>query len=273
MAADATTIQQGIKPDPGLQTYYRDGATWETAIARRNAFSRAIAWTVTLIMTVIAIGAVAALVMVLPLKSYEPYMIVVDRSSGFVEVKRPLAQDPLNPDEAITMFNVVRYVRTRETYDPRALKDNFDLAQLLSTGDAQRELTEIYSPGNPNNLVRLYGANTLVSVTIKSVTFPNTRTALVRFSTDERRSTGITTRHWQSLVRFRYTSAPARNEVRFENPLGFQVLEYRRDQETVPAIAPVAAPVSAPAFSPGFAPAPAPNPAPAPAQSTGATPQ
>lgn len=279
MAADATTLQQGIKPDPGLQTYYRDGATWETAIARRNAFSRAIAWTVTLIMTVIAIGAVAALVMALPLKSYEPYMIVVDRSSGFVEVKRPLAQDPLNPDEAITMFNVVRYVRTRETYDPRALKDNFDLAQLLSTGDAQRELTEIYSPGNPNNLVRLYGANTLVSVTIKSVAFPNTRTALVRFSTDERRSTGITTRHWQSLVRFRYTSAPARNEVRFENPLGFQVLEYRRDQETMPAIAPIAAPVSAPAFSPGFTPAPAPapnpatNPAPAPAQSTGVTQQ
>ncbi|MGL4443293.1 MAG: virB8 family protein [Alsobacter sp.] len=224
--------------DAGLNTYYRDGATWETAIARRNAFSRAIAWTIALIMTVIAIGSITALVMALPLKSYEPYMIVVDRSTGFVEVKRPIAPDPLNPDEAITIFNVVRYVRSRETYDPRALKDNFDLAQLLSTGDAQRELTEIFSPGNPNNLVKLYGANTVVAVTIKSVTFPNTRTALVRFSTEEKRSTGLTTRHWQSLVRFRYTSAPARNEFRFENPLGFQVLEYRRDQETVTSPAP-----------------------------------
>lgn len=233
--AEEATAAQNPGPDPGLQTYYRDGTTWETAIARRNAFSRAIAWTIALIMTVIAIGSIAALVMALPLKSYEPYMIVVDRSTGFVEVKRPMAQDPLNPDEAITMFNVVRYVRSRETYDPRALKDNFDLAQLLSTGDAQRELTEIFSPGNPNNLVKLYGANTVVFVTIKSVTFPNTRTALVRFSTEEKRSTGLTTRHWQSLVRFRYTSAPARNEFRFENPLGFQVLEYRRDQETVNA--------------------------------------
>jgi type IV secretion system protein VirB8 len=26
-----------------------------------------------------------------------------------------------------------------------------------------------------------------------------------------------------------------RNEWRFDNPLGFQVIEYRRDQETVPA--------------------------------------
>jgi type IV secretion system protein VirB8 len=237
-AADTTTADGSPGPDRGLQTYYRDGATWETAIARRNAFSRGIAWTVALIMTVIALGSIAALVMALPLKSYEPYMIVVDRSTGFVEVKRPIAQDPLNPDEAITMFNVVRYVRSRETYDPRALKDNFDLAQLLSTGDAQRELTEIFSPGNPNNLVKLYGANTVVAVTIKSVTFPNTRTALVRFSTEEKRSTGLATRHWQSLVRFRYTSAPARNEFRFENPLGFQVLEYRRDQESVATPAP-----------------------------------
>jgi type IV secretion system protein VirB8 len=247
MAAEAKTAEtiaagDSSGADLGLQTYYRDGATWETAIARRNAFSRAIAWTVALIMTMIALGAVAALVLALPLKSYEPYMIVVDRSTGFVEVKRPMAQDPLNPDEAITMFNVVRYVRSRETYDPRALKDNFDLAQLLSTGDAQRELTEIFSPGNPNNLVKLYGANTVVAVTIKSVTFPNTRTALVRFSTEEKRSTGLTTRHWQSLVRFRYTSAPARNEFRFENPLGFQVLEYRRDQETVPSLGPALGP-------------------------------
>ena len=106
--------QDAAGPDPGLQTYYRDGATWETSIARRNAFSRAIAWTVAVIMTVVALAAIAALVLALPLKSYEPYMIVVDRSTGFVEVKRPLAQDPLNPDEAITLFNVVRYARARD---------------------------------------------------------------------------------------------------------------------------------------------------------------
>jgi type IV secretion system protein VirB8 len=224
-------------PDASAATYYRDGATWETAIARRNAFSRAMAWTVAVIMTVIAVGALAALVMALPLKSYEPYLVVVDRSSGFVEVKRPLAQDPLNPDEAITLFNVVRYVKARETYDPRALKDNFELAQLLSTGDAARDLVALFAPANTSNLIRLYGLDTTVAVTIKAVTFPNTRTALVRFSTEERQATGSVTRHWQALVRFRYTSQPLRNEIRFENPLGFQVLEYRRDQETVPAAA------------------------------------
>jgi type IV secretion system protein VirB8 len=162
-------------------------------------------------------------------------MVVVDKATGFVEVKRPMAEGALTQDEAVTMFNVVRYIKARETYDPKALKDNFDLAQLLASGDAARELTEIYSPANPNNPVKIYGTNTEVAVNIKSVTFPNNRTALVRFSTDEKSATNTITRHWVSLVRFRYTGAPMRNEWRFENPLGFQALEYRRDQETAPS--------------------------------------
>jgi type IV secretion system protein VirB8 len=215
--------------------YYADGATWEREIARRNRNSRALAWIVAAVMAIVAVGALGTLALLVPLKTYEPYMVVVDKTTGFVEVKRPMAEGPLTQDEAITTFNVVRYIKARETYDPKALKDNFDLAQLLASGDAARELTEIYSPANSSNPVKVYGTSTIVAVTIKSVTFPNNRTALARFSTEEKSSTNVITRNWVSLVRFRYTSAPMRNEWRFDNPLGFQVLEYRRDQETAPS--------------------------------------
>ena len=225
----AGAARGGTPPLP----YYTDAAIWENDIARRNRRSRSIAWTIALVMSVIAVAALGALVLALPLKTYEPYMVVVDRSTGFVEVKRPIAEGPLQQDEAIATFDLVRYVKARETYDPKALKDNFDLAQLLSSGDASRELVEIYSPANPQNPIKLLGSNTIVAVTVKSVTFPNQRTSLVRFSTEEKSQTNIVTRHWVSLIRFRYTSAPARNEYRFQNPLGFQALEYRRDQETV----------------------------------------
>lgn len=217
------------------QQYYVEGMTWEHDISRRNRNSRALAWIVASVMSVIAVASLGTLALLVPLKTYEPYMVVVDKATGFVEVKRPMAEGPLTQDEAVTTFNVVRYVRTRETYDPKALKDNFDLAQLLATGDAARELTEIFSPGNPQNPVKLLGANTITTVSVKSVTFPNNRTALVRFSTEEKSAINITSRNWVSLIRFRYTAAPMRNEYRFDNPLGFQVLEYRRDQETAPS--------------------------------------
>ena len=40
------------------------------------------------------------------------------------------------------------------------------------------------------------------------------------------------------MVRFRYTTAPLKNEYRFDNPLGFQATEYRRDQESLPEVLP-----------------------------------
>mgnify|MGYP000400229734 CR=1 FL=1 len=234
---DATSSSARVDP-----RYYAEGATWEHDIARRNRNSRALAWIVATVMTVVAVVSLGVLALVVPLKTYEPYMIVVDKTTGFVEVKRPMAEGALTQDEAVTMFNVVRYIKARETYDPRALKDNFDLAQLLSTGDAARELTEIYSPANPSNPAKLYGMNAEISVNIKSVTFPNNRTALVRFSTDQKSATNVVTRNWVSLVRFRYTATPMRNQWRFDNPLGFQALEYRRDQETAPSPGTVAQP-------------------------------
>ena len=235
---DATTTNLS-RVDP---RYYADGASWEQDIARRNRNSRALAWIVATVMTIVAVVSLGVLALVVPLKTYEPYMVVVDKTTGFVEVKRPMAEGALTQDEAVTMFNVVRYIKARETYDPRALKDNFDLAQLLSAGDAARELTEIYSPANPNNPAKLYGMNAEISVNIKSVTFPNNRTALVRFSTDQKSATNVVTRNWVSLVRFRYTATPMRNQWRFDNPLGFQALEYRRDQETAPSPGTVAQP-------------------------------
>ncbi|WP_375458488.1 virB8 family protein [uncultured Enterovirga sp.] len=224
--------------------YYAEGATWEHDLARRNRNSRALAWIVAAVMTVVAVASLATLALLVPLKTYEPYMVVVDKTTGFVEVKRPMAEGPLTQDEAVTTFNVVRYVKARETYDPKALKDNFDLAQLLASGEAARELAEIFAPSNPRNPIKLYGTGTNVSVSVKSVTFPNNRTALVRFSTDENGPTSLTTRNWVSLVRFRYTAAPMRNEYRFDNPLGFQAVEYRRDQETAPSPGTVGGPRS-----------------------------
>ena len=215
--------------------YYTDGATWEHDIARRNRNSRSFAWIVASVMSVVAVGALGTLALLVPLKTYEPYMVVVDKTTGFVEVKRPMAEGPLSQDEAVTTFNVVRYVKARETYDPKALKDNFDLAQLLATGDAERDLVNLYTPSNPQNPLKVLGTGAEISVSIKSVTFPNNRTALVRFSTDEKTATDVISRNWVSLVRFRYTAAPMRNEWRFDNPLGFQVVEYRRDQETAPS--------------------------------------
>lgn len=100
----------------------------------------------------------ACLALRLPLRSFEPYVIEVDKTTGFMEIKRPLAEGDLTQSEAVTRMNVVRYMRARETYDPSAVQDNFDMAQMLSTGDAARDLLNFYGPSSPTNPVNRFGS-------------------------------------------------------------------------------------------------------------------
>ncbi|GGG12943.1 type VI secretion protein [Rhizobium wenxiniae] len=220
--------------DAALRSYFQDGDRWEQEIVKKAKRSRTFAWFVTMIFGVITLLSLTALVMLVPLKSFEPYIVEVDRNTGYIEVKTGLTRPAkLTDQQAVTQANVVRYIRSREGYDPFAIQENFGIAALLSTGDAARELQELYSAANSQNPARVLGKNKRVTVDVKSVTFSNASTALVRFSTTEKSDTDAVTRHFISVVRYRYTETPATNDWRFENPLGFQVYNYRRDQETV----------------------------------------
>lgn len=216
------------------QRYYRAGATWEDDTHRSLRRSRTLAWLVSGAASVVAGLSLLTLVLILPLKQFEPYVIEVDKTTGYLEVARALKPGDLSQNEAVTAANLVRYIRARETYDAREIKQNYDLAQLYSTGTASRDLTWAYTPSNAQSLDKVYGRNVTISVDVKSVSLLNNTTASVRFSTTTRRENSSTTDNWVAVVKFRYTTTPIKNEWRFDNPLGFQVMEYRRDQESAP---------------------------------------
>ena len=51
----------------------------------------------------------------------------------------------------------------------------------------------------------------------------------------ERRAQQVVESDWIATIAFTYTRAPMSVADRLRNPLGFQVLEYRRDQESAPS--------------------------------------
>jgi type IV secretion system protein VirB8 len=220
--------------DNRLRSYFQQGDIWEAEIIKRAKRSSHVAWFFSLVFAAIAGMSLAAVMLMLPLKSFEPYVVEVDRNTGYIEVKSGLTRPArLTDQEAVTQANVVRYLRHREGYDPYAIEEYFGIAALLSTGNAANELQALYSAANPRNPAKVYGKQKRVEVAVKSVSLPNNSTAIVRFSTTEKSETEAIDHHWISVVRFRYTDTPIKNEWRFENPLGFQVYDYRRDQETV----------------------------------------
>lgn len=232
------SIDKPERASPDLSAYWKAGASWEAELYRKERRSRRIAWFVAAIAGGSTLLSLSALNLLVPLKQFEAVVVIADKTTGFVEVARSLDESKLSENDAIKTANVVRYIRARETYDPRALKDNYDLAQLYSTGQASIDLRHEFEPSNPQSKDKVLGRETRIAVTIKSVSFLNSSTATVRFSTETRRDNTLRREHWVSVVRFRYTTAPLKNEYRFDNPLGFQVLEYRRDQESLPEIVP-----------------------------------
>jgi type IV secretion system protein VirB8 len=218
------------------KNYYDDGVRWETAVYRSILWSRNIWRTISVLLGLALILALAALYALIPLKSLEVVTLLVDKTTGFVEVARPLeAGGELTQRESVTRANIVRYIRARETYDPKGLRDNFDIASLYSGGVASKDLQAEFAASNPDNPMKKYGSETTISVFVKSVIFLNERTAAVRFQTTRKSERENVSTDWVANVRFRYTSEPMRNDWRFDNPLGFQALEYRRDQETIGA--------------------------------------
>ncbi|WP_025591923.1 virB8 family protein [Agrobacterium tumefaciens] len=223
--------------DPRVVSYFQQGSVWELDLVKKERRSKNVAWFIALISSAALIVALLALAGLTPLKTFEPYLVLVDKNTGYIEIKTARNTDynalSLTERQAVTQANVVRFIRMREGYDPLMISENFGTAALLSTGDAARELQELYSATNTKNPSKIYGKNKRVSVDVKSVTFLNDSTAQARFSVTERSDTEQVTRHYVSVLRYRYTSAPSTNAWMFENPLGFQIYSYRRDQETV----------------------------------------
>ena len=226
--------KKNVDERTALDRYFDEGEVWETQLLRRANRRMKTAVMFSVASFVIMATMAGAMWFYLPLKQLEPVVIVADRTTGFMEVSRPLSEaKSLQGDEAITMANIVRYVRARETYDIHDLESDFHIAKVMSAGKVARDLEAIYATHNVDNPIRKYGDDTTISTYIKSVQFPNNSTAVVRFSTDTVSRKGSVTDHYTSIVRFAYTGEPLKNEWRFDNPLGFQVVDYRRDQEVV----------------------------------------
>lgn len=211
------------------------GDGWNDDPVERMRRSRRAALTIAAAAASVAALEAVALAAMAPLKTVVPYTIVVDRQSGYVETVRGLQPGPLPQDQALTQSALVQYVIARETFDATDLRENYRKVTLWSDGEARRQYRDSLDKANPASPLKLYPPQTVVSTTIKSVSLLGPGSALVRFDTlrHDAGAQGGERRDWTAVVGFRFTGAPMRMEDRFLDPLGFQVLSYRRDAETI----------------------------------------
>lgn len=223
------------KPALDLDEYYKQAASWAEDRERDIAASRKVAWIFAGVAAAVAFAEAVALVILLPLKTVEPYTLLVDRQTGYVEQLKPIESRTIDPDAALIRSFLVQYVIARESFDIDALKDNYRKVALWSAGDARTRYINEMQATNPESPLAKYPRTALVDVKILSVSSLEGDSAMVRFVTQrsDSSSSGQPAQNWVAIIRYGFSGAAMSAEDRLTNPLGFQVMRYRRNAETL----------------------------------------
>jgi len=219
--------------------YYDRAESWAVDTRADVARSRRIAWTIAGVAVGVAAFEALALALLAPLKTVQPITLLVDRQTGFVQALDPLTPKRVTADAALTQSFLAQYVAAREGFDRATVAVDYRKVALWSADRARSGYLSQMPATDPSSPFQRYPAGTIVTATVKSVSRLEQGTALVRFDTQVigRGGQASASQAWISVVRFRFSDAPMSLSDRLVNPLGFQVVGYRRDAEAVPAAA------------------------------------
>ena len=127
----------------------------------------------------------------------------------------------------------------------------------FSAGEARSGYIAGMQASNPASPLAALPRRALVQVQVRSVSSLGADSSLVRFTTT-RTDPGAQAQApqlWAAVVKYRFSGAAMSAEDRMINPLGFQVVRYRKDAETLPEAVPVPAPVALVSVAPAPPPA------------------
>lgn len=224
------------KPTLDLDEYYQAAASWAEDRERSSATSRKTAWIIAGIATAVALLEAIALIVMVPLKTVVPYTLLVDRQTGYVEQLKPVEGRTIDPDAALIRSFLVQYIIERESFDIDNLDRSYRKVALWSAEDARTRYINTMQATNPESPLVQLPRSAVVDVKILSVSSIEADTAMVRFTTQRTDAAGAgqPPTNWVALVRYRFSGAAMSAEDRMTNPLGFQVVRYRRNVETLP---------------------------------------
>lgn len=222
-------------PSSDLKAYFEEARRWDEDRLGSAVRSRRLAWIIASAAMALAGAAVVAVASLAPLKTIEPIVVRVDKTTGAVEVVTTLDDAiSVGRDEAVTKYFLGQYVRARESYLAASAAEDFRQVAILSSTSEQRRWADLYRGANPLSPQIRYGPDGAAEAQIRAISFINDRVANIRFRRVVRQAQAQTTEDWIATVAFAYTTAPMAEADRLRNPLGFQVTSYRADPEIAP---------------------------------------
>jgi type IV secretion system protein VirB8 len=198
-----------------------------------------VAWRVAAVSSLCTVLTIVALLVLMPLKRVDPYLIRVDSSTGLVDVVPVFSGDTPLP-ETVTRYFLDHYVTTCERFNFATAESDYEECGAFHNPQRNQVWYAAWAKTNPNSPLNLYKDGTTVRAQVTSVSF-FTRAdgvgdlAQVRYVKAKRQSgTAEEERtHWIATLRFAYSKPAVEAATRRWNPLGFKVLDFRPEPEVL----------------------------------------
>lgn len=225
--------------DQALEGYLNEAASWDRDRLKLLAKSERCAWLVAAAGWLAWLLTLGALVGLTPLKSVVPFVIRVNSSTGIVNVV-PQYEAKGTTEELVNRYFLGHYVGIRERYSYATAESDYQETGSFNSPQLNQEWMQLWNASNPASPINLYKDGTSIRTQIKSISFFKRASgvndlAQVRFTRTARAggSGRDEVTHWISTIQFAYVKPSEDPKDRAWNPLGFRVVEYKREPEVV----------------------------------------
>ena len=166
-------------------------------------------------------------------KSVEPYIIKIDPKSGRATIVETESKKVYTAAEVLREAFVVRYIKSREGYNPATTKEDQNQIRLMTTKDAYSVYQGSSINKNADSIPKnRTGSN--IEVFVRSLVFTGPKSAEVKITKRYTQDGGV----WQKKffrvrIFYDFYDLDLSLEDRYLNPLGFQVAIYEAIEEKV----------------------------------------
>lgn len=237
-----------MKADPELKNYFAESSAWDADRTAQTRRTVRLALGVAAAGWVAALASAAALMLLMPLKRVEPFVIRVDNATGVVDVVPVYAGHTAIP-EAVTRYLLTHYVTVCERFNYATAESDYEECGAFHTALRNQGWYALWNPTNPASPLNTFKDGTSVRAQVTSVSFFKRANGVadlaeVRYVKAKHAagSAQEDATHWIATLQYAYADPSTDPKVRTWNPLGFKVVDFRPEPEIIAeaALAPTA---------------------------------
>jgi len=231
-----------VSGKPALEAYFREAASWDAdraaQAARRARFALAVAgagW-------LCAVASSVAIAFLAPLKTVTPFLVRVDNSTGLVDVVPVYAGHESMP-QVLTRYLLKHYIDVCERFNFATAESDYEECGAFHSARRNAEWSALWATANPSSPLNLYKDGSTIRTRVTSITFFKRASgvadlAQVRYVKGQRSSDGADERltHWIATIQYAYVEPSKDPPLRQLNPLGFRIVDFRSEPETLPDV-------------------------------------